>query len=301
MVAALLANTGIAISKLAAFLITGSSSLLAEAVHSAADSGNQGLLLLGGARGRRRADAERPFGYGRERYFWAFVVALVLFSVGGLFAVYEGVHKVIAPEPLSNPVVAYVVLGIAIVLESLSLRTAVHEVAAVRQPGQGYRDFIRQTKQPELPVILLEDVGALVGLVFALLGLTLAEVTGEPRFDGIGSIAIGLLLIVIAAVLAREMKSLLIGESADDADLARVSAALAADPGLGRVVQLTTLQLGPDDLLVAVKVDVAPDLDARALSAAINAAEARIRAAVPSARVVMIEPDVVAADAPATS
>lgn len=290
--AAFAANLGIAVSKTIAFAITGATSLLAEAIHSFADSGNQGLLLLGGRRARRGPDAEHPFGYGRERYFWAFVVSLVLFSVGGLFAIYEGVHKVSAPEPPSSVVVGFIVLGVAIGLEAFSLRTAVKETGHVKPAGQGYPRFIRRTKQPELAVVLLEDVGALVGLVFALVGLTLAEVTGDARYDGIGSIAIGVLLVGISAVLAREMKSLLIGEAAEADTVRLLTDALAATPHLRGVVGLTTLQLGPDDLLVAAKVDVAPDLPAQSLSDAINDAEARMRSAVPTARVILIEPEV---------
>ncbi|HVV29328.1 MAG TPA: cation diffusion facilitator family transporter, partial [Mycobacteriales bacterium] len=211
--AAFAANLGIAVAKLVAFLITGASSLLAEAIHSFADSGNQGLLLFGGQRARRRPDAEHPFGYGRERYFWAFVVALVLFSVGGLFAIYEGIDKLRHPAHLESPVVAFTVLAVAIALEGLSLRTAVRETAHVKRAGQTYRQFIRNTRLPELPVVLLEDTAALTGLVLALAGLVLAETTGEARYDAVGTVAIGVLLVFVAVVLAREMKSLLIGES----------------------------------------------------------------------------------------
>jgi len=290
--AAFAANLGIALSKLAAFAVTGASSLLAESIHSFADSGNQGLLLLGGKRGGRAPDEQHPFGHGRERYFWSFVVALVLFSVGGLFAVYEGVHKVANPEALSNPLVAFVVLGVAVGLEAFSLRTAVHETRAVKPADQSYWQFIRRTKLPELPVVLLEDVGALIGLAFALLGLTLAEITGQPRFDGIGSIAIGLLLITIAAILAREMKSLLIGESADEHVVALLTTALSESPDVRTLIHLRTLQLGPEDLLVAAKLELDPSLDYAALARAIDATEVRVRAAVPEARLVFLEPDV---------
>lgn len=287
--AAFLANLGIAVAKFLAFVATGSASMLAESIHSVADTGNQGLLFLGGARARRPADRRHPFGHGAERYFWAFVVALVLFSLGALFSLYEGVDKLRHPHALESPEIAFVVLGIAVVLESLSLRTAARE-AKPHRDGRTWWGFIRHTKTPELPVVLLEDVGALVGLVFAAVGLGLATATGETRYDAIGSMAIGVLLGVIAIVLAVEMKSLLIGESAgtqvDDA----IRAAIEAGPEARRVIHLRTLHLGPDELLVAAKVDVdAPDVPA--LAVAIDAIEARIRDAVPTARLVYVEPD----------
>ncbi len=291
-VAAASANLGIAVAKIVAFAITGATSLLAEAIHSVADTGNQGLLLLGGRRSRQAPDERHPFGHGRERYFAAFVVALVLFSVGGLFAVYEGIQKVLHPHELGSPVVAFVVLGVAIVLESLSLRTAVQETAHVRRPGQSYPTFIRSTTVPELPVVLLEDAGALVGLALALLGTALAEVTRQPRFDAVGSIAIGLLLIGIALVLGREMKSLLIGEAAEPEVVAAAQAALAGAPGVASVIHLRTLQLGPDDLLVAAKLELAGAPSYVETARTIDAVEVVLRAAVPSARLVFLEPDV---------
>lgn len=288
-VAAFLANLGIAVAKFVAFAITGSASMLAESIHSVADTGNQGLLFLGGARARRPPDRRHPFGHGAERYFWAFVVALVLFSLGALFSLYEGVDKLRHPHALESPTVAFVVLGIAVVLEGLSLRTAAHEARPHRN-GRSWWGFIRHTKTPELPVVLLEDVGALVGLVFATVGLGLATATGETRYDAIGSMAIGLLLGVIAIVLAIEMKSLLIGESAGTAVDATIRAAIENGPEVQCVIHLRTLHLGPDELLVAAKVDVdAPDVPA--LAAAIDAIEARIRGAVPTARLVYVEPD----------
>ena len=289
--AAFAANLGIAVAKFAAFLLTGASSMLAESIHSLADTGNQGLLLLGGRRSTRPPDEQHPFGHARERYFWAFVVALVLFSVGGLFAVYEGVHKVLHPGELSDPVVGFVVLGIAIVLESLSLRTAVREASHVRRPGQSWPQFVRRTKVPELPVVLLEDVGALIGLVLAIAGLGLAEATGNARFDAVGSIAIGLLLLGIASVLAVETKSLLIGEAAEDEVVATLRQAIATAPDVRGLIDLRTLQLGPEDLLVAAKIELDPALPYRELARAIDAIEQRLRAAVPIARLIFLEPD----------
>ena len=210
-IAALLANVGIAIAKFVAFLVTGASSMLAEAIHSLADSGNQVLLLVGGRRAKRAATPQHPFGYGRDRYIYAFIVSIVLFSVGGLFAIYEGVHKLQHPEELTSPIWAIGVLVVAIVLESFSLRTAVKETNAVKSPDDSYWKFIRHARSPELPVVLLEDTGALIGLVLALLGVGLATMTGNGVYDGLGTVAIGLLLVLIAFILAIETKSLLLG------------------------------------------------------------------------------------------
>jgi cation diffusion facilitator family transporter len=294
-VAAFLANLGIAIAKFVGFAITGAASLLAEALHSIADTGNQALLFLGGARSRRGPTPEHPFGYGRERYFWAFVVALMLFSLGGLFAVYEGIDKLLHPHQLESVAIALAVLGVAIVLESLSFRTAFLEARAVKGEGSWWR-FIRRSKSPELPVVLLEDSGALIGLVLAFVGVSLAEVTGNPRWDAVGSIGIGILLVVIAIVLAAEMKSLLIGESATSQTESAIGAAIMDGPEVRRIIHLRTLHLGPDELLVAAKVEIdAPSVPD--LARAIDAVEARVRAAVAIARVIYLEPDVYQSDA----
>jgi cation diffusion facilitator family transporter len=289
-VAAFLANLGIAIAKLVGFVITGASSMLAESIHSLADTGNQGLLVLGGRQAARPATPEHPFGYGRDRYFWAFVVALVLFLVGGLFAIYEGVDKLRHPHDISSPAVALGILGVALVLEAFSLRTAVR-AARPSLAGRTWAQFIRRSKSPELPVVLLEDLGALVGLAFAFAGVTLAVITDEPRFDGAATLAIGVLLVVIAAILVVEMKSLLIGESATPEDRGRIQAAIAGTPHVRRVLEMRTLHLGPDELLVAAKIEFDRDLALPALATAINDCEARIRATVPIARVIYLEPD----------
>jgi len=289
--AAFLANLGIAIAKLAAFLATGAASMLAEAVHSLADTGNQALLLLGAARARRKASDDHPFGYGRERYFWAFVVALVLFSLGALFAIGEGIEKLLHPHALERAEWAIGVLVVAIALETFSLRTAVREANTVRG-GESWWAFVRHSKSPELPVVLLEDIGALLGLVFALIGVGLAIVTGEPRYDAFGSVAIGLLLAVIAVVLANEMKSLLIGEAAAPGVDAAIRGALESAPQVRRLIHLRTLHLGPEDLLVAAKIELDPNLGVAEVALAIDVAEARIRGAVPSARMIFLEPDV---------
>jgi cation diffusion facilitator family transporter len=288
-IAALGANLGIAVIKFVAFAITGASSMLAEGVHSVVDSGNQGLLLIGARSSRRRADTEHPFGYGRERFVYAFLVGLMLFSAGGLFALYEGVQKVRHPHALDDPLVAVGVLLIAIVLEGLSLRTAIGE----SRPHKGtdsWRGFIRHAKVPELPAVLLEDVAALTGLTFALLGVGIAEATGSPVWDGIGSCAIGALLIVVAVVLVIETKSLLVGESAAPVEVRAIEQALARG-GVDRVVHLRTLHLGPDEVLVAAKIALAPGTVLTAVAREIDEAEARVRAAVPSARLIYLEPD----------
>ena len=289
--AAFAANLGIAIAKFVGFLITGAASLLAEAVHSVADTSNQALLLLGGHRARRSATEEHPFGYGRERFFWAFVVALVLFSMGGLFAIYEGIEKLRHPHEVESLVVAVVILLVAIALETFSLITAVREANHVRG-GQSWWTFIRRSKNPELPVVLLEDTGAEIGLLLALVGVVMAHVTEEPRWDAAGSLGIGILLVVIALVLATEMKSLLIGESASPGDQEAIRHAIEDSPEVRRLIHMRTEHLGPDELLVAAKAEFDGGLSFADLARAVDDTEARLRQAVPSARVVYIEPDV---------
>jgi cation diffusion facilitator family transporter len=288
-VAALLANLGIAIAKFAAYLVTGSASMLAESVHSLADTGNQALLLLGGRTASRAATPEHPFGYGRDRYFYAFVVSLVLFSLGSLFSLYEGFHTLANPHALESPAVALVVLAVAIGLEGFSFRTAIHESNQVR--GQAsWVGFIRHAKAPELPVVLLEDLAALVGLLLALCGVGLTTLTGNSRWDALGTIGIGLLLGAVAVVLIVETKSLLIGEAAAPRTVQAIERALVGG-AVERVIHLRTLHLGPEELLVAAKVALPPAATAAQVAAEIDEAEARVRAAVPIARVVYLEPD----------
>lgn len=289
-VAALAANLSIAVAKFVGFVITASSSLLAEAVHSVADSGNQVLLLVGGKRAARDADERHPFGYGRERYFYSFVVALVLFSVGSLFAIYEGYHKVQSDEEITSPSVAIGILVFAIIAESFSFRTAIVESRPLKG-SQTWTQFIRRAKSPELPVVLLEDLAALIGLVLALLGVTVALVTDDPIWDGIGTLAIGLLLGVVAVILAVEMKGLLIGESASKDSVDAIRTALVDGTQVLRVIHLKTLHIGPDELLVAAKIAVAPRLALPAVAKAIDEAEARVRAVEPLARQLYLEPD----------
>jgi cation diffusion facilitator family transporter len=299
-IAALGANLGIAVLKFVAFAITGSASMLAEGVHSVVDSGNQGLLLLGGRRARQDADEAHQFGYGSVRYVYAFLVALVIFTAGGLFALYEGIEKVRHPHHLDSAIVAIVVLLGAIVLEGLSLRTAVGE-AAPHKGSASWVQFIRNAKIPELPVVLLEDSAALVGLVLALLGVGLTMITGDPIWDGLGTVAIGVLLISVAVILVVETRSLLVGESATPQTQRTVEAALLGPGGAGgaggvaaveRVIHLRTLYLGPEEMLVAAKLAMPAAADLRAVAAAIDAAEARVRAAVPTVTLMYLEPDI---------
>jgi cation diffusion facilitator family transporter len=296
-IAAFLANLGIALSKFIVFALTGAASMLAEAIHSLADTGNQGLLMLGGARSRRPADEAHPFGYGTLRYFWAFVVALVLFSVGGLFAIFEGVEKLLHPHQIDTPVLAIGVLLLSAGLESFSLRTALHESRAERE-GRSIFQFVRRTKIPELAVVLLEDIGALFGLAFALAGVVLAEVLHAPRWDAAGSLAIGILLVGIAAILAIEMASLLVGEAAAPEMLEKIRTILGAHPDVARVIALRTQHTGPEDVVVNAKLEFGATLTAPRVSAVINELEVSVRAAVPEARTIFIEPDVYRPSAP---
>jgi len=290
-VAALLSNLGIAVTKFIAFAFSGSSSMLAEGVHSLADTGNQGLLLLGGRKAKKLANAEHPFGFGRERYVYAFVVSIILFSIGGVFSIYEGIEKIREPHELENVWLPIVVLLIAIVLEGLSFRTAIRESNHVRGK-QGWVAFIRHAKAPELPVVLLEDFAALTGLTLALLGVSASIITGNSVFDAIGTLAIGVLLVLVAIVLGIETKSLLVGEGASAADTEAIRAAINAQPDVEALIHMKTLYLGPDELLVAAKVAFGRSLKLADVAADINELEAGIRAAVPAARVIYIEPDV---------
>ena len=290
-VAALAANLGIAVTKFIAAFFSGSASMLAEGVHSLADSANQVLLLVGGKRARRAPTAEHPFGYGRSRYVYAFIVAIILFSVGGVFSLYEGVEKLTHPHPLEIPWLPVLVLVVAIGLESFSLRTAVKESNHVRG-NQSWVQFVRRAKAPELPVVLLEDVAALLGLVFALIGVSLAWITGDVFWDGVGTILIGVLLIAVAVILGLEMSSLLVGEGATRADMDKITAAITGGPEVDSIIHAKTLYLGPDELLVAAKVAMAPATSLADVSARTDAIEARIREAVPVARVIYLEPAV---------
>jgi len=289
-VAALIANAGIAVSKFVAFAFTGSSSMLSEAIHSVADSGNQVLLLIGNKRARQPADAQHPFGYGRRRYVYGFIVAIVLFLVGGMFSLYEGIHKWQNPEPLNDWWIAVVVLLIAIGLEGYSFRTAFREANKARG-NRSLLGFVRASRQPELPVILLEDAGALVGLMLALSGVSAAVITGDGRFDAVGAMGVGTLLIVIAIFLAIEMVEMLIGESALPEEVDAIRAALEDSDGVERVIHLRTMHVGPDELLVAAKIAIHHSDTGKEIAADIDNAEKALRAAVPTARYIFLEPD----------
>jgi len=291
--AAFAANIGIAVTKFVAFVITGSASLLAESVHSVADSGNQALLLFGRRQARRAETEEHQFGFGAERYFYGFIVAIVLFTVGAVFSVFEGVERILHPEHLTSPAVALAVLGIAAVLEGLSFRTAIRESRQTRgpHPWRGFVRFIRRAKAPEIPAVLLEDSAALAGLVLALCAVALSTITGNARWDGIGSLGIGVLLGFVAGVLATETKSLLIGESATAEVERAIVAALEDGPEVERVIHLRTLHLGPETLLVAAKIAVSGSQNAADIVAGIDRAERRVRSAVPIAELIYLEPD----------
>jgi cation diffusion facilitator family transporter len=290
-IAALAVNLAIAIAKFVAFLFTGSASMLAEAVHSVADTGNETLLLIGRGRSRRGPTLEHPFGYGRERYFYSFIVAVMLFTVGAAFSCYDGIQKIMSPGHVDSPAVAFVVLALSAVLEAFSLRTAIHEANATRG-SQSWRSFVHVTKSAELPVVLMEDLAALIGLFFAFLGVLLSVLTGSDAWDGAGSVAVGLLLACAAFIVGYESKSMLIGESASDQDSASIVSALESGPEGFRVIHLRTSHVSPESLLVTAKIAVPPTMTATSLAAGIDAAERRVRDTVPIAETIYLEPDI---------
>jgi cation diffusion facilitator family transporter len=291
-IAALLANLGIAIAKSVGYVFTGSSSMLAEAIHSVADTSNQALLLLGNKQAEREATTEHPFGFGRERYFWSFIVALVLFTLGGLFAIYEGWHKLgEASHEIANVQWAIGILVLGMFLEGASFRTAINESLSLKGRASWW-SFIRHSRTPELPVVLLEDFGALTGLALALVGISVSAITGDSRWDALATISIGVLLVVIAGVLVFEMKSLLIGESAREPMRRKIIAAIEGTDGVTKVIHMRTQHIGPDELLIGAKIQLDPSLDTAGVAAAINEAEAAARAAVPIEQLIYLEPDV---------
>jgi len=291
-IAALLANLGIAIAKFVAYVMTGAASMLAEAVHSCADTGNQALLLWGGTVAAREPSDIHPFGYGRERYFWAFIVSMILFALGALFALYEGISKLQQPHELNQPLIAVSILVLALLLETSSFVTAMR--VGLREKGDSsWWRFVRHTRNPELPVVLLEDLGALVGLAIALFGVGLSTLTGDARYDAYGSITIGVLLGSIAALLAYEMKSLLIGESATPEDVETIRDAIESGNEVRCIIHMKTQHLGPEQLLVAAKVEFDSSLDFSALTEAIDRAEERVRERLDVNQVMIyLEPDV---------
>ena len=292
--AALGANIGIAITKFFAAAVSGSASMFAEGIHSVADSGNQVLLIIGGKRAKRQATSTHPFGYGRSRYIYAFMVSIVLFSIGGLFSIIEGWNKLSHPHELEAAWLPLTVLGVAIGLESFSLYTALKAAKEERGTASLYQ-FIRHAKSPELPVVLLEDMAALLGLVLAFGGVGLTVLTGDPIWDAIGTLAIGLLLVLVAVILGAEPSSLLVGEGATADDTEKIESALGSTRGVNSIIHMKTLYLGPEELMVAAKIAVDVDITGKDIAAISNDAEARIRAEVPTARVIYLEPDILLA------
>jgi cation diffusion facilitator family transporter len=290
-IAALLANIGIAITKFIAAAFSGSASMLAEGIHSLADSANQILLIIGGKRAKRAATAAHPFGYGRSRYIYAFMVSIILFSIGGLFSIMEGLNKLSEPHELEMVWLPLTVLGVSIVLESFSLRTALRE-AKHERGKKSLIEFIRHAKSPELPVVMLEDMAALVGLVLAFAGVGLTVITHNPIWDAIGTLSIGVLLILVAVILGAETSSLLIGEGATAEDTGKIRKALSETPGVQSVIHMKTLYLGPDELMVGAKIAVASSATGKFIAQVIDDAEANMRKAVPAARVIYLEPDI---------
>lgn len=289
-IAAMFANGGIAIAKFVAFMVTGAASMLAESIHSVADTSNQGLLLLGGKRAQKVADDRHQFGYGRERYFWAFVVAMVLFALGGVFSIYEGIEKIRHPHDIDSLGWAIGVLLLAIVLEGFAFRTAIVESNKVRG-SRTWVEFVRKSRSPELPVVLLEDAGALIGLILALTGVGMAQMTGNPMWDGVGTLAIGILLVAISVVLTIEMKSLLIGEAATNEHITALTRAVGGVDSVNRVIDLKTQHIGPEELLVAGKLEFDRSLTNRQMSDAVDDVESALRAAVPLEMQIYLEPD----------
>jgi len=286
---ALGANAGIAVTKFGAAAYTGSGAMLAEAIHSVADTANQVLLLLGLKRAKVAPSEEHPLGYQRVTYFYGMMVALLLFLVGGLFSVYEGWHRLQHPEPLKNAAVALVVLGVAIVLESISLWGALREIRKV-QGGRSFLRWFRETRQSELMVVAGEDIAALGGLVLAFIAVLLAMWTGNPLFDALGSIAVGVLLVVVAIAIIIEIKAMIVGESAEPALRRAIEAHVTARPEVKRVIRLITLQWGAH-VVVAVRAEMAPTASADELVSAINRVEASLQETFPQAQWVFFEPD----------
>lgn len=287
---ALLANLGIAITKTVAAVITGSGAMLAESIHSYADCGNQGLLFLGLKASKKKPDLEHPLGYGKEIYFWSFIVALILFSMGGLFSVYEGIHKLNTHEALKSPMIAIGVLAVSIVLEAASLYGCLTQINKVRNKASLWTWF-KNSRQSELVVVLGEDIAALLGLAFALISVVLSMVTGNPVFDAIGSIGIGILLIFISFFLAIKIKNLLIGQSTDNETHAEIKKLLEAQPEIDQVFNLITLQLG-SQIMVAVKAKMTKVDTIDQLIKNINTCELELKKEISSIQWVFFEPDI---------
>lgn len=287
---ALLANLGIAITKTIAAILTGSGAMLAESIHSFADCGNQGLLFLGLKASKKKPDTEHPLGYGKEIYFWSFVVALILFSVGGMFSIYEGIHKISSHEGLNNPIIAIIVLVVSMILESASLFGCLTQINKFRN-NTSLWTWVKNSRQSELIVVLGEDIAALLGLSFALISVVLAIISGNPVYDAIGSIGIGVLLIIISFFLALKVKSLLIGQSADSNTRKEIKIFLEARPEIDKILNLITIQLGPK-IMVAVKAKMAKVSSVDQLINNINTCEAELKKNNSSIQWVFFEPDI---------
>ncbi|MBD8700341.1 cation diffusion facilitator family transporter [Sphingomonas sp. CFBP 13714] len=287
---ALAANLGIAVAKFVAAGLTGSSSMLTEGVHSLVDSGNQVLLLYGQSRAKQAADAAHPFGYGRELYFWAFVVAILIFAVGAGVSIYEGYRHVLRPEPLSDPLIAYIVLGVAVLLEGTSWTIAVREFAKSKGDS-GWWTAIHRSKDPAGFIVLFEDSAALAGLLIAGLGIWASHAFADPRIDGVASILIGLILALVAVILARESKGLLIGERADSAVIATIRGIVAAHPGIAAVNHVRTIHTAPDSIFAAISADFVDTLTMGEGETMIEAMEGELRAAVPMLASIYIRPE----------
>jgi cation diffusion facilitator family transporter len=286
---ALGANFGIFVAKSIAAVVTGSSAMLAEAIHSFADCGNQVLLLVGMREAKRPPDAEHPLGHGGVMYFWAFLVAILLFSVGGGVSLYEGIHKVMEPSPVERPLIAIGVLVVAVVLESLSLHGCVREIRAIYPSGSLWR-FFRKSRNSELIIVLGEDIAALAGLVVALIAVLMTLVTGNPVFDASGSVVVGVLLILVAVLLALEIKSMITGQSAAPEVEAQIRTFIGARSEIAEILSMISLQQG-DSVMLAVKARMREDQAALTLVEDINRVEAAVRAAFPQIRWLFFEPD----------
>jgi cation diffusion facilitator family transporter len=287
---ALLANLGIAITKTVAAVITGSGAMLAEAIHSFADCGNQGLLFLGLNATKKKPDLKHPLGYGKEIYFWSFIVALILFSMGGLFSIFEGIHKVNSHEGLKNPIIALVVLSVSMILEASSLYGCLTQINKSRRNVSLWTWF-KNSRQSELIVVLGEDIAALLGLSFAFISVVLSMVTGNPVFDAMGSIGIGVLLVIISFFLAVKVKSLLIGQSTDDETHDEIKRLLETRPEIEQIFNLITLQLGPQ-IMVAVNAKMVEVDSVDQLINNINTCELELKKENPSIQWVFFEPDI---------
>ena len=286
---AFLANFGIALAKTWAAMVTGSGSMLAEAIHSYADTGNQVLLYMGLKQGTRPPDVKHPLGYGKLSYFWSFIVAMLLFSVGGLFSIYEGLHKFSHPEPLDRVWIALAVLGFALVLEGFSLFGCLREVAHLRGE-RPFREWLQHTRNSALVVVLGEDVAALLGLTLAFVFVSLAAITGDPIYDAIGSMCIGVVLIVISGFLSARVRSLLVGRSADPIIREAIDQVIADDDAVVELLNTITIQFGPDTMLAA-KIRMRPDVSLSSAIRSINTLERRLKRKIPTLKWCFIEPD----------